>query len=266
MTKLPAPESVNDHWDSYLALVDDAAASILVNMHFVGEGRPEGLPVLHHWALPMRWPGEHGMGTQDEAQGFAAVEEQVTAELMERGFYPVGRLRTAGYWQVSYYAADERGEEMSAVIEGVVGEAVATRVHAEAASDPKWEYFFDLLCPDAQQMQWMADRDVVMQLIQHGDPLTERPVEHLVHFAEEEKCREFARMAAEDGFDCAIMLPSDEEPHWTVQATRADSVELDEIHVIADGLRRLALDHDGDYDGWGTELVQPDAPSRDESN
>jgi hypothetical protein len=263
MSEMPEPGAVNDHWDSYIALVDDAAASIMVNMHFVGAGALAGAPVLHHWALPMRWPGEHGLGTQEEAQGFAAVEDQVTDKLMELGFYPVGRLRTAGYWQVSYYAASEMGEVMSGVLEEVFGE-VAKRVHAEAASDPKWEYFFDLLCPDAQQMQWMADRDVVMQLISHGDPLTPRPVQHVIYFNSESQCREFARYAAEETFDCAIVMPDDENPRWMIQATRLDPVELDHIHEVADALRRTAIDHDGEYDGWGTELVS--AESSDEPN
>jgi hypothetical protein len=251
---LPEASSLNSRWDSYVALVDDAVASVLVNMDFVLKGRLKGVDVLHHWALPMRWPGEHGLGTQDEAEGFAAIEDQVSDGLMELGFYPVGRLRTAGYWQVSYYAAEEQGEAMSRVIESVLGK-VSARVHAEAASDPEWEYFFGLLCPDAQQMQWMADRDVVMRLVEHGDPLTPRIVQHTIHFRSEDKCREFAKYASEESFDCAIVMPGEEDPRWMIQASRLDPVELDHIHEVADALRRTAIEHDGEYDGWGTDLV-----------
>ena len=177
-TDLPDPASVNEHWDSYLALVDEAAASLLINMHFLERGPLLAAPFLHHWALPMRWPGPHGLGTAEEAEGFAAVEEQVTELLISRGFYPVGRLRTAGYWQVSYYAPSEQGQAMHDVLLEVMGEGVAARVHAQCASDPEWDYFLEFLCPDEQQLQWMTDRDVVMQLVEHGDSLAPRPVQH----------------------------------------------------------------------------------------
>lgn len=255
-SELPEPANIDDNWDSYLALVDDAAASLLVNMYFVEKGPLEGVEFLHHWALPMRWEGEHGMGTAEEADGFGAVEEQVTQSLIALGFYPVGRLRTAGYWQVSYYARTDLGKQMLAVIEEVMGEAVAQRVHAETTNDAAWEYFTDFLRPDPQQLQWMADRDVVMRLLEHGDPLTPRPVQHTIYFAAETGCRAFAKQTADEGFDCAIVLPDESEPRWTVKATREDGVALEEIHPIADGFRRAAADHNGDYDGWGTELVK----------
>jgi hypothetical protein len=260
----PDPAELDEHWDSYLALVDDAAASLLVNMYFVEHGPLPGVGYLHHWALPMRWPGEHGMGTEQEADGFGAVEEQVTSALQAVGLYPVGRLRTAGYWQVSYYGERDFGEELEAVMREVMGEAVAERVHAETTLDERWEYFIEFLCPDLQQLQWMADRDVVMRLLEHGDSLAPRPVEHTTYFASEEHCRAFAAQTADEGFDCAIVLPDDSEVRWTVKATREDGVALEEIHPIADGFRRAAADFEGDYDGWGTELLLHEPAGNDE--
>lgn len=257
----PNAADVPEQWDSYLATIDEKPGSILVNLWMAEHAPLEDVDTLHQWALQMRDPGPHGMGTPEEAQGFDALEDEITKELRAAGFYSVGRMRHAEHWQVSYYAKGDREAEFKKILGGQLG-PIVEHVQIGVVGDPDWDYFFGMICPDRQQVQWMSDRDLVMQLQEQGDTLVPRVVEHFCYFKQEAEARAFSAEADERGFAARIAEAEPEEGAepvelpWMVEVTKTTSVELHEVHVVVMQLVELAEACGGQYDGWGTELVK----------
>lgn len=239
-----------EHWDAYLTTIDGQAASVLVNLAHLNTP-PQQLGWLHQWALPMRDPGDNGLGSVSEAQGFEAVEEEVSERLGEAGFVLVGRERSAGAWKLSYYASAQREADLRAHIEAVFG-AVAQRVATGVVEDSDWSYYFDVLCPDAQEGQWMRDRDKILELRQQGEVLGQREAVHYCYFSDEESVDVFVNEAKARGFECEAVRAEETglEYPWMVTATRTDFVELAEFHVVVMQLYTLAEDCGGEYDVW----------------
>ena len=200
MNRREASESI-EAWDAYLTTIEGRPASVLVNLGLLGTAPLPGLDTLHHWILPMQDPGRMGVGSPTEAEGFEAVEEEVTLRLSRLGFSPVGRLRCDGNWHMSYYAAGDRRDDLREILERVLGQ-VAEHARLSTEQDIQWEYFFGFLCPDRQQSQWMYDRDRVLDLRRAGDDLRARGVSHYAYFASEPEARAFAAEVGERGFVC----------------------------------------------------------------
>lgn len=250
MSRREASENV-ESWDAYLTTIEGRAASVLVNLGLLETAPLPGLDTLHHWILPMQDPGRMGVGSPAEAEGFEAVEEEVTSRLARLGFCPVGRLRYDGNWHMSYYAAGDRRDDLREVLDRVLGNVVE---HAQLNTevDPQWEYYFGFLRPDRQQAQWMFDRDRVLELRRAGDDLSPRGVSHYAYFPSEPEARAFASEAGERGFTCVSAHAEDAVAQlaWMVRAHRHDEIELHAIHVTVMGLVELAEACGGEYDRW----------------
>ncbi len=244
-------------WDSYLGLVDDAPASILLNLALEAHAPVEGLGVLHYWSADMLDAGPSGMGTGEEAEAFAEIEDAVTAAAAEIGLLQVGRLRNHGYFQFHYYGPSDLSEQLGAIAHRILDEGRRDSLQIGSKEDPQWEYFLGFLCPTPEQRRWMNDRNVVMQFMQHGDPLTPRPIDHFAYFPDQASATAFAKACADAGFEAGVGEPHEDNPNWSVQAVREDSIDLNHIHGVVLDLTEMAETCGGSYDGWGAPLVQP---------
>lgn len=65
-----------DEWDSYPCRVDDAPASIFLNLAYQ-RARPPSLDTLYSCGLQMLEPGEHGVGEARDAEKLWQLEAEV---------------------------------------------------------------------------------------------------------------------------------------------------------------------------------------------
>ena len=161
----------SEAWNSYPARVDDAPASFLVAMHFESGERPPGAETLYVVGLGMVESGEHGMGTNAEAELFAPIQDAITSELAKAGFVAVGRLRNKDTWQLSYYGPKGGRELFLAALEKR-GPELDREIWTHIDHDPEWNYFTSFLMPDRERRQWMRNAQVVDRLRSHGDQLS----------------------------------------------------------------------------------------------
>lgn len=245
----------SENWDSYPATVDGSPASILVALHLEHGPRPESAETLYVAGIKMQDPGDHGMGTREEAESFAPFEDAVTATLGSP-FVAVGRMRSGSTWQLSYYGPKDSDEAFFD----------ALREHAPSLDrelwthidhDPEWEYFTDFLLPDAERRRWMASCRLVDRLIELGDRTgVPRLVDHGLYFPSAELRLAFQEAAQEAGFGGAAELgPAKEDGSYFLEVSREDTVELEHIHGVVMELIELAEPYRGEYDGWATPLM-----------
>jgi hypothetical protein len=230
-----------DDLDFYPCLVDGAPATIYVNLRF------ENAPPAHHdtrytIAIAMRDRGEHGIGTADEAAALNLVEEALMVRANALGVTYVGRLRSRGIWETTFYG--RRGH--LAPLRALATERAGDRqVAAIMNPEPAWTYYRELLLPDAERRQWMDDRRMVQIMREQGDRLsTPRRVDHRLTLPD---------AAARDAFLAAVVsagfMPSEPGCH------RVDPIELDHIHDVVMIIVDAATPLGGRYERWEAGIV-----------
>ena len=249
-----ARREIPDEWDFYPCRVDDAPASLTLNLWFREYAPLPEAPMLYWASIEMSAPDEHGMGTAAEAESLHPISDRIVESAATLGLYQVGRLRNNGYWQLSFYGPRGMASELHAVAKAATG---ALELEVGSKDDAEWDYYFSFLCPDAERWQWIMDRRVVEQLESHGDDLSKpRRVDHWVHFRTPDERGRFLAAAQARGFAVeAETGPADEgELPYGAQIHRSDSVRLADIHDVVMDLKALAEQSGGDYDGWETSV------------
>jgi regulator of RNase E activity RraB len=234
-----------DEWDFYPCRVDDEPASILVNLRFAREQPSAENDHLHLAYFEMQSPGEHGVGTGEEAQRLGPLEDALFERANAAGAVPVGRLRGQGLWQLCVYGPAELPWD------AWVSELGGADVEVRAEHDPDFSYLNDFLLPDSERLQWMMDRRVCEQLREHGDDLVlERPVDHHLD------CQGAASPAL---MQAVAALGFEVRPTETgLECTKVHGVELETVHEIVMQLTAVAEQHGVEYDGWGCPVERPD--------
>jgi hypothetical protein len=235
-------EASDDDLEFYPCLVDGAHASIYVNLRFESSP-PADHDTRYTIAILMRERGEHGIGTEGEAIALNLVEEALMARAHVLGVTYVGRLRTSGVWEVTFYGA--RGH-LAALRTLATERAGDRRVAAIMTPDPAWTYYRELLLPDAERRQWMDDRRIVQILQEQGDRLsTPRRVDHHLVFTTAATRDTFIAAALAAGF-----LVDDAREGLDLRVHRVDPIELDHIHDVVMTLVDAATQVGGRYVRW----------------
>jgi regulator of RNase E activity RraB len=231
-------EESADDWEFYPCEVDDAPASILINLRFMAEDPRDENDHVHHALLTMRELGPLGVGTQSEMERLSPIEDAIFDRAERGGAQPVGRVRSQGVWRLSVYGP--KNLPWAAWIAELAG----PDADVQSDSDPDFTYVNDFLLPDAERHQWIADRLVCDQLAQHGDqPSVVRPVSHFIDYEEE------APAALVDAIEALGFTVND--LGTSLECTKLHDTQLDTVHAVTMTLVELADEHDAAYDGWG---------------
>jgi len=252
-----APE-IRDAWEFYVCRVEDAPASIFLNLGFEPHVPLGDADTLYVVRIELHDPDEHGMGGAAEAELLRSIEDRITEGAQATGLYYVGRVRSEGVWQLTFYGRTGWSDALlptHTTLELLAGRHVAVRT----MPDPDWGYYREFLLPDAERRQWIEDRHVVEALQDRGDTLTlARPVHHWAFFASASARAGFVADAEREGFVVAEQVDTAEGARaFGARLDRVDAVELDHIHDVAMALAALAERHGGAYDGWEASVERP---------
>ncbi len=237
-----------DEWDFYPCQVDDAPASILINLRYLQEDPRDENDHVHHALIRMLEPGSQGVGSRSEMERLTPLEDALCDRADKAGAQPVGRLRSLGIWQISVYGpADLPWGDW-------VRELVGPEAKVTLQPDAEYDYLNDFLLPDAERLQWIMDRRVCEQLRHQGDDArATRPVDHFIEYEEQAPA---ALVAALEhlGFDVT-------DTGEGLECCKAHDVLLENVHEITVALSDLAEAHDAAYSGWGCPVVKSSGPA-----
>ncbi|KEO82798.1 DUF695 domain-containing protein [Tumebacillus flagellatus] len=245
---------MSNQWESYFTRVGENLASVRIDLTFTNpEFRPDFLNTLLYVWVKLQAPNENGLTTDEEAQRLLVMEDKLIEFLgAEYGGVPVGVVTTDGRREFYFYG--ESGDDLHNELKPVLGEFPDYAFQFGHKSDPQWEHYFGFLFPSPTEFQWMQDVKIVTQLEEQGDPLTPRPVQHWLYFRTAEGREAVKNQLAAQGF--TIEEESEHEQAFVLSVTRIDAVDLGSIHNVTAPLTMLALENDGEYDGWETMVVQ----------
>jgi len=234
---------LTDDWEFYSCEVNDALASILINLRFMFEDPRDENDHVHHAFLTMRELGPQGMGTQAEMERLSPIEDAIFDRAEQAGAQPVGRVRSQGVWRLSAYGPE------SLPWASIISELAGPDVEVQSDADPEFSYVNDFLLPDAERHQWIQDRHVCEQLLSHGDePSVVRPVNHFIDY-EDEAPAALVEALKSLGF-------SVNDLSGCLECTKLHDTRLDHVHALVMTLVELADQHDAAYDGWGAAVAK----------
>ena len=237
---------VPDAFELYPCLVDDAPASIYVNLIFEDGAPDANRDTRYTIAIGLREHGEHGIGTAEEGEAVNEVEEAVIADASQHAITYVGRIRTRGIWEIVLYGPPGHAETLRA---RATERAAGRRLEVRAVHDASWTYYREILLPDAERRQWIDNRRMVQILGEQGDRLaTPRRVDHRLVFPTDAARAAFVSAVEPRGFALDHHAGTDGRIHAHVH--RVDAIELDHIHDVVMSLVDIAVAHGGSYERW----------------
>ena len=250
--EMPRPDNVPAEWDFYPCRVDDAAASIYLNMWFRPHAPIAEAPTLYWCEIRMVEPDSHGMGSSGEAEVLWPIEDSIGVGAAAIGLYAVGRLRNLGSWWLYYYGPPDLEPSFERTVQLRSASMSEREVDIGCQDDPSWKHYCEFLYPDEERRSWIGDRNVVDNLSKHGDDgSTPREIDHWIYFASAADRDRFLDVIDGRGFQTRSTADDGAGKHaYSLQIYRTDAADLDTIHSVCTDLRRAAESVGGDYDGW----------------
>jgi hypothetical protein len=243
---------MSDQWDFYQLLVDDEPASIFVDLGIAKDAPIARFPTLAYLRVRMQTPRSDGLSSQEEYETLVALEDSVSKaiELSGHSIY-VGRNTSGGNRDFYFYTCDS---SIEAVLRKGMTNWPEYELQIGTRPDAEWSVYWSFLYPSGEDFQRIKNREVIDQLLKHGDLIEEpRKIDHLAIFKTQDGRDGFVQYLRANGFD---ILPTEgvSDEKFEVAFDRTDQpAQIDEVTIP---LYRAALQQNGEYDGWGCTVVK----------
>jgi len=244
---------MSDEWVSYFLRVDDDPASIFVDMGIAKEAPVRVSAQQAYIRIYMRHPREDGLSSSEEYKILIAIEDALKARAQETAdtFY-VGRNTSSGNRDLYFYTAD--GPALEEIMKNAMRDFAEYSFQTGSRPDPEWKIYFDFLHPNPLQQQQIANRSVIDNLVDHGDHTDQpRQIDHFAYFPDQKTCNSFEAFVRSEGFSVARPGARREDGSYGLEFSKTGIP--DNIESITLPLFQYAMDHGGEYDGWGCVVV-----------
>lgn len=237
---------MKESWDFYTCDIDDAPASIFLNM-----GLEESCPVASHpicatFQFDILNPTEDGFNTSEEAAKLFEIEDAIVPVVTKDGTWIfVGRTTTQGARELFFYGPSL--DIWEDICEPIMDQFEEYGFSCSEQEDPQWELYQEFLLPQEWDRELMKNRKVCQQLQSQGDLLTKpRAIDHWIDIPEDSKLK-FQEFAQENGFTIV-------DSESSIHLTKVESPDLYEISETTFTLSQQAKELGGSYDGWGCSV------------
>ncbi len=260
-----------ENWATYVSTEEDKPVLVQVDLARVELAPIANLPYLAYLTVDTKdreaglLPAEATLATMTSLD-----EAIVTAFADYQGIVPVGISSSEGVYTYFFYVDSQEGwgDRLATVLDGFP----EFEWDCGSKKDEEWECYFEYLYPNIFEMQVIYDLDVLQQLEDSGDDASRpRAVKHWVILSTAQDCAEFCEQVQQAGY---TLIGVEEELYDEAQGKQiAEGLGEGEIvpegtfevhfeHTIAPlhisdytlDLVHLAINCQGEYDGWETEI------------
>ena len=257
----PKDAGLSEAWDFYFARINDAPASIFIDLGIRADVPLEKRPWLLWVWVQLRSPTPDGLATNEEGARLNSAGEALEAAISATcGAQLVARVTGAGRREFYFYAT-EPGELQSASA-SAMKEYADYKFEFGSTFQPEWDQYL-MLFPSDSNLERMHNRRVLQELARQGDVHeVPRKVEHWLHFSDEPTrtaCRDTLTAIEFAVEEESVSEEETEEMRYQLVVSRVDSVDSHTINGITIELARLAREHDGAYAGWDCAVTRGEA-------
>ncbi|AKD02825.1 DUF695 domain-containing protein [Pontibacter korlensis] len=243
-------------WEFHFRSIDNKPGSIAVDLGLAKVAPLSEQPNLVQVSVKMVDPRPDGLSSLQETIVLQSLEDDLEEVLRTtcQATY-AGRLTSNGHRKIYFYMGEPNGyaESVQRVMQNYNGHAYTLKL----VKDKDWSRYFNFLYPEPEQLQSIQNRKVLEELEKNGDDLSkERQVDHWVYFKTEADRTAFVESIANENYTVITSdyLEASEDYPFRLHISRTDKLDQLNIDRTVLHLRRLALKHHGDYDGWETSL------------
>ena len=245
---------MGDRWIGFPAQVGERACFVTFNDGISKE--VNALPFTNFVSFRVHFdaPDPDGFPPQGEKDRLWKLEQDLADSLHgERGVM-VGRVTTDGHRSLHFYT--ELPLDACFELADEVSRTSGYEVLVAHEHEPDHRSYWDLLYPDDDSWQVIKDRRIQDALRHAGDPLFEpRDIDHRAYFASSNGRDAFVAEVAHLAECTSVGTNPDESLPYMIDL-RHHGVPDHTIHRVTLGLSRAARTHQGEYEGWGTTVLQ----------
>jgi regulator of RNase E activity RraB len=202
-----------------------------------------------------RTPRPDGLSDGKEAPILFQIEDVLNPEIIHVcDAIFCGAITTEGRREFYFYGKSREGFDAATVRS--LAKFPTYRFDSGEKNDPLWEQYLEVLYPSKEDLQRIANRDLLDQLEKRGDVLSvRREVRHWVYVRSKQSRELFGKAAATCGYGIVSESDGPKDTPLGIVVSRVQSVDQNAADEIVLELLRLAQHFDGEYDGWETPIV-----------
>ena len=244
-------------WDVYFCYLEEAPAFISVDLGLFVQAPLPDKPNLIEVMAGLQTANEDGFPDNGEWEKLEEIEDMLVSSFekkLEAVF--VGKTLNNGRRGLYFYSGD------TLLVDQIVDELRAhfpeyTFEH-QLTEDPEWEVYFEYLYPDEESLLRIDNNRALQLLEEQGDQsFVPRRITYTLYFRSEAD-REAAKKEIV-GSDFEVEEEDKEEEHelpYRLVLAKHSKADEETIYLTTEMLMQLAIKHDGDFDGWETQIVQ----------
>ena len=246
--------SIPQDWNVYFSRIGDAPAALRINLALI-EVAPLAEYLQHvRVCMKLEQTNEHGFPTPKESEAVYDIEDQID-RLAGNDNIPAGIVTTDGAANWHFYSRDAEAFAQACRTLLTQNNRVCD---IKISEDAEWSFYQEFLYPDRYELQAIRNEQVLRRFRQDGDRLEQpRPIDHWLFFHTEADLNAAAAKVAALGYtvsDSGRIEHEEDHPSYRLQLSK--NAPLTDIDNDTWELIDIAHENNGDYDGWGSILVQ----------
>jgi len=239
----------------YTCTINDSKASFMVDLDLAAQAPIQAKPWFLYVLVGMLAPRADGLYSTEEAPKLYEIEEALIEQLGSSvGAIFCGRITTSN--RRDFYFYGETSEQFAEVVQRAMAEFAGYKFASGVKHDPEWSNYKDVLYPRPDELERIANGDVLAALADQGDNhAIPRKVAHWAYFPTSKYRSQFIGAVLEKGFGVESERKVKGKLPFCACIFRVQSIEPVEINKITIELNHLAQTFDGNYDGWEAPLT-----------
>ena len=188
------------HWASYFCNVNGKLASIFLDLGLRSTLPDQGRPWLLWVWVYFKQPRTDGLSSSEEFPTLCKIEDKLNLAMTQRcGASLAGRTTTNGRREFYYYGPRVDGFE--AALAEIGDEFNEYDFESGTQHDPQWNQYLNVLFPNTDDLQKIANREVLDLMAREGDqPELAREVMHWSYFSSEIARADFKEAISKKGY------------------------------------------------------------------
>lgn len=246
--------SIPQDWNVYFSRIGDAPAALRINLALIEVAPLAEYPQHVRVSMKLEQTNEHGFPTPEESEAVYDLEDQID-RLAGNDNIPAGIVTTNGAANWHFYSRDAETFVQACRTLLTQNDRVCDITISE---DAEWSFYQEFLYPDSYELQAIRNEQVLRRFRQDGDRLDKpRPIDHWLFFHTEADLNAAAVKVGTLGYtvsDSGRIEQEEDHPSYRLQLSK--NAPLTDIDNDTWALIDIAQENNGDYDGWGSILVQ----------
>ena len=246
--------SIPQDWNVYFSRIGDAPAALRINLALIEVAPLAEYPQHVHVSMKLEQTNEHGFPTPEESEAVYDIEDQID-RLAGNDNIPAGIVTTDGAANWHFYSRNAETFAQACRTLLIQNDRVCD---IKISEDAEWSFYQEFLYPDRYELQAIRNEQVLRRFRQDGDRLEQpRPIDHWLFFHTEADLNAAAAKVGTLGYtvsDGGRIEQEEDHPSYRLQLSK--NAPLTDIDNDTWELIDIAQENNGEYDGWGSILVQ----------